>query len=122
MSKETYWKHNGTPAIFEIRKLLEGISSEKLAQIVEAITSFDCQNCLLRAKLLIYAEVVSGNLSKLEGFLLDSLLKESADWAITSWLDDCIEEHASDSDDEAIIHFVKHLEAFWEKMNTSIDV
>ena len=122
MNNERYWKQHGAPAIIEVRKLLDGISSEKLAQIVEAISSFDCQNCLLRAKDLTYAEVQGGNLSKLEGFLLDALLKESADMAINIWVDDCVEAHSSDSDDESIRNFVTHLEAFWVAMNTSIDV
>jgi hypothetical protein len=122
MNVSDYWKHSGTPAVFELRELLEGISSEKLSQIVTTITTFDCQNCLLNAKQLIYTEVDNGNLSRLEGFLLDSLLKETTDYAINEWLETCIEAHSSDPNDDAIKNFVNHLEAFWEVMDTSIEV
>lgn len=122
MNAHDYWQHESTPAIFELRALRDGISSEKLEQIVEAITTFDCQSCLLRAKQLIYAEVISGNLSKLEGFLLDALLKESTDCAINSWIEECIEAHALDANDDAVREYVSHLESFWVTMSTSIEV
>jgi hypothetical protein len=122
MDKNDYWKYEGTPAVFELRKLLDGISSENLSQIIEAIATFDCKYCLMTAKQLIYAEVTSGKLSKLEGFLLDSLLKESADCAINFWIQECIETHESDENDKAIREYVVQLEAFWTKINTSIEV
>lgn len=67
----------------------------------------------------LFAEVIKGNLSLLEGTLLDSLLQDSANWAIQGWIEDFIglEDSAEDApSDEDIKKYVEHMEVFEMQM------
>ena len=117
-----FWEATKAPTIFHLEDIQRNQFNQTVQSILEAIFERDCQSCLLRAKLDIFAEVIKGNLSLLEGTLLDSLLQDSANWAIHEWIEDFIglEESAEDSpSDEAIREYVEHLVLFEMQMSRS---
>jgi hypothetical protein len=117
-----FWEASKAPTIFHLEDIQRKQFDPKVQSILEAIFERDCQSCLLRAKLDLFAEVIKGNLSLLEGTLLDSLLQDSANWAIQGWIEDFIglEDSAEDApSDEDIKKYVEHLELFEMQMAVS---
>lgn len=115
-----YWEARQAPAIFRLEDILTGNFSEKAKEIIEAISEGDCQNCLTRAKLNLYSEVIKGNLSLLEGALLDFLLQDATNLAIEGWIHDFIISSGDELSDIEISHYVEHLEIFETQMAISL--
>jgi hypothetical protein len=114
-----FWEATKAPTIFHLENIQRQQFNRTVQSIFEAIFERDCQSCLLRAKLDLFAEVIKGNLSLLEGTLLDSLLQDSANWAIQGWIEDFIglEDSAEDApSDEDIKKYVEHMEVFEMQM------
>ena len=115
-----YWEARQAPAIFRLEDILNGNFSEKVQAIIEAISEGSCQNCLTRAKLNLYSEVIKGNLSLLEGALLDFLLQDATNLAIEGWIHDFIISKGDELGDIEISDYVEHLEIFETQMAISL--
>jgi|GEM_PF-3025690 hypothetical protein len=114
-----YWEAKQAPAIFRLDDLQKGKFSEKVHSIIEAISEGDCQNCLTRAKLNLYTEVIKGNISPLEGTLLDLFLQDAVNLAIDFWLQEFLNSAEGGPSEDEISQYLEHLELFEMQMAIS---
>ena len=114
-----YWEAKQAPAIFRLSDIQKGNFSEKVQAIIEAISEGDCQNCLSRAKLNIYTEVIKGNLSLLEGSLLDLFLQDAANLAIDVWVQEFLDSVEGGPSEDEISRYLEHFELFETQMAIS---